>query len=157
MRPCACLRGAGLQCAEEVYSMTNRELARLHPADVPLWFAVESACWRLARAAKCNLRKVSPLPRHLIGQFQGWFIHAPYSEIQISLRTSLNGNKWGERYYHHQLFDLICHEMAHCAIGCNRGDVHGSKFFRRFAKMIELAENIGLHYELRSSRVSLRD
>lgn len=136
--------------------MTRADLKNLHPDDVPLWLAVETAVWRLALAAKTGVSRIRPMPRKMVTMTAGFYITPPDAkdkEIWLSLRKTSTGKKWGDRYPLHFLLDTIAHEVAHAKAGC--GADHGPKFFRAFADMLVLAEDINIRVDIQSAQCKL--
>jgi hypothetical protein len=128
--------------------VTRDDLKHLHRDDVPLWLAVETATWRLALAAQLPLRTVKPMTAQHAKTLAGYCTGSPLYEIRYALRNVL-----GKRYALHQLLDTIAHEVAHLKAGVKRQ--HEEKFFRDFAEMLTLAEDINIRVDLLASGTEL--
>lgn len=134
--------------------MTRADITQLHPHDIPLWLGVETATWRLALAAGLPLRSVVPVPKRLASTAAGYCTKSPHNQIQVSLRHGWCANKgWGKRCPLHFLLDTIAHEVAHLSAGF--GADHGPKFFREFARMINLAEDINIRFDIEAAQCNL--
>lgn len=124
--------------------MTRAFLKNLHADDHGLWLAVEKATWRLAFAAKLPLSQVRPMPLSHVGRLCGLYLTPPDAktkEIWLSLRDPNS-----KRYAMHQIFETVVHEMAHCKAGC--GADHGPRFYRAFAELLVLAEDIKIRVDI---------
>lgn len=134
--------------------MTRADLKELHPHDIPLWLAVETAVWRLALAAKLPLRSVIPVPKRLLSVAAGYCSKHPHNQIQISLRHGWEQKAgFGKRCQLHFLLDTIAHEVAHLAAGWAAD--HGPQFFREFARMITLSEDINIRVDILAAQANL--
>jgi len=134
--------------------MTRADIKELHPHDIPLWLATETAVWRLALAAKLPLRFVRPVPKRFTSTVAGYCLKHPRNEIQVALRHGWDAKRgWGRRCNLHFILDTIAHEVAHMAAGWAAD--HGPKFFREFARMINLAEDINIRVDIEAAQCNL--
>lgn len=134
--------------------MTSADLKQLHPHDVPLWLAVETATWRLACAAKLPLERIRPVPKRELIRTAGCCYHGS-REIQVGLRRSwTKKDGWSPRFQQYYLLDTIMHEVAHLAAGHEAS--HGEQWVREFARMMVLAEDINIRVDLINSGAKLK-
>ena len=134
--------------------MTSADIKQLHPEDIPLWLAVETATWRLALAASLPLKRVRPVPRWELIQTAGACYHGS-REIQVALRRSWSKTHgWSKRFQRYYILDTIMHEVAHLAAG-HAAD-HGEKWVREFARIMILAEDINIRLDLENSGAILK-
>lgn len=154
--------------------MTADDLKQLHPSDVVLWLHVEKAAWRLVCEAKADgIKVIRPTPKHLIQSTPSDSIlwgrchfdlkrnRKSGHSIEITVRPFIlfrdRGNPkcgWSKtRSALHEIFDTICHEVAHAKAGWDAD--HGAAFARHYGKLILLAEKINIRRDILAAGIKI--